>query len=151
MFWIHRRTRFLKPIPQEETVKKLSGNCDKNWCPEWNRKNNFMTEYGNFWNSILFWVITWTARASSLYKKKHLGYTTQYIQNKWTKILSLEMTIFGLKMMEKSGLEKIFWNYTCPFRVAAAQCRKSCPERLNWSGWLAGISEGVHGVLKSFY
>ena len=27
-------------------------------------------------------------------------------QNKWTKILTLETTIFGLKMMVKSGLEK---------------------------------------------
>jgi hypothetical protein len=27
--------------------------------------------------------------------------------NKWTKILTLEITIFGLKMTLKSGLEKI--------------------------------------------
>ena len=37
--------------------------------------------------------------------------------NKWTKILTLEITIFGLKMMVKSGLEKkIFWNSMSPFR-----------------------------------
>ena len=31
------------------------------------------------------------------------------------------------------------------FRVAAAQCRKICPEVLNWPGRLAGISEGATG------
>ena len=31
-------------------------------------------------------------------------------QNKWTKILGLEMTILGLKVMVKSGLEKIILN-----------------------------------------
>ena len=41
-------------------------------------------------------------------------------------------TIFGLKMMMKSGLKKLFWNSTMAFRVAAAQCKKICPERLNW-------------------
>ena len=33
-------------------------------------------------------------------------HTAQNGQNKWTKILTLEITIFGLKMMVKSGLEK---------------------------------------------
>ena len=59
------------------------------------------------------------------------------------------MTIFGLKMMVKSGLEKNHFEITCaPFRVAAARCRKICPERLNWPGWLAGISEGERGISK---
>jgi len=61
------------------------------------------------------------------------------------------MTIFGLNMMVKSGLEFFFLNYTCPFRVAAAQCRKICPERPNWPGWLAGVSEGAHGISKYFF
>ena len=51
-----------------------------------------------------------------------------------TKILSLEMTIFGLKMMMKSGLEKI---QSC-----------CCPEGLNWPGGLAGISEGASRISK---
>ena len=46
------------------------------------------------------------------------------------------MTIFGLKMMMKSGL------------VAAAQYKKIGPERLNWPGRLAGISEGARSILK---
>ena len=57
------------------------------------------------------------------------------------------MTIFGLKMMVESGLEKIILKFH-PFRVAAAQCRKFCPEMLNWPGCLAGISEGARGISK---
>jgi hypothetical protein len=34
------------------------------------------------------------------------------------------------------------------FRVAAAQCKKICPERLNWPGRLAGVSEGHRGISK---
>ena len=37
------------------------------------------------------------------------------------------------------------------FRVAAAQCKKICPERLNWPGKLAGISEGHRGISKYFF
>jgi hypothetical protein len=42
-------------------------------------------------------------------------------------------------MMVKSGLERIILKFHSPFRVAAAQCKKICPEWLNWPGWLAGI------------
>jgi hypothetical protein len=58
------------------------------------------------------------------------------------------MTIFGLNMMAKSGLEKNILKFHMPFRVAAAQCRKICPERLNWPGWLAGVSEEARGISK---
>ena len=58
------------------------------------------------------------------------------------------MTIFGLKVMVKSGLEKIILKFHVPLRVAATQCRKICPEGLNWPGWLAGISEGARGISK---
>ena len=37
------------------------------------------------------------------------------------------------------------------FRVAAAQCKKICPERLNWPGRLAGISKGHQGISKYFF
>ena len=33
-------------------------------------------------------------------------------------------------------------------RVAAAQCKKICPERLNWPVRLAGISEGARWISK---
>ena len=59
-----------------------------------------------------------------------------------------KITIFGLKMMVKSGLEKIFQNSTMAFRVAAAQCKKICPERLNWPGRLVGNSEGASRISK---
>ena len=53
--------------------------------------------------------------------------------------------------MVKSGLEKIFQNSTMAFRVAAAQCKKICPERLNWPDRLVGISEGHHENWKYFF
>jgi hypothetical protein len=53
------------------------------------------------------------------------------------------MTIFGLKVMVKSG--------PLPFRFAAAQCRKICPEVLNWPGWLAGISDGRVEFQNNFF
>ena len=34
--------------------------------------------------------------------------------DKWTKILTLEITIFGLKMMVKSSLEKIIFKFHMP-------------------------------------
>ena len=37
------------------------------------------------------------------------------------------------------------------FRFAAAQCKKISPERLNWPGRLAGISEGHCGISKYFF
>ena len=53
---------------------------------------------------------------------------------KGTKISSLEITIFYLKMMVKSGLDFLFWNSPSPFRVAAAQCKNICPEWPDWPG-----------------
>ena len=49
-------------------------------------------------------------------------------------------------MMVKSDLEFcmcFFLNSASPFRVAAAQCKNICPERLNWPSSLVSISEGV--------
>ena len=34
-------------------------------------------------------------------------------------------------------------------RVTAAQCKKICPERLNWPGRLAGISEEAWLISKT--
>jgi hypothetical protein len=42
-------------------------------------------------------------------------------------------------------------NYFEIQRVAAAQCKKICPERLHWPGRLAGISEGHLGISKYFF
>ena len=54
------------------------------------------------------------------------------------------MTIFDLKNDgEKWSIFFYFEIHRAPFRVAAAQCKKICPERLNWPGRLAGISEGA--------
>ena len=48
-------------------------------------------------------------------------------------------TIFGLKMIVKSGLEK---------NILRAQCKEIWPEGLNWPGRLAGISEGASRISK---
>jgi hypothetical protein len=53
--------------------------------------------------------------------------------------------------MVKSGLEKIILKFHVPLRVAAAQCKDICPERLNWPGRLAGISERTRGISKYFF
>jgi hypothetical protein len=59
------------------------------------------------------------------------------------------MTLFGLKGMVKSGLEKFILKFHLhlSFRVAADQCRQICPEGLNWPSWLAGISE-EHALIE---
>jgi hypothetical protein len=54
-------------------------------------------------------------------------------------------------MRVKSGQGKIILNSSCPFKVTATQCKKICPERLNWPGKLAGISEGAFGISKDFF
>jgi hypothetical protein len=73
-------------------------------------------------------------------------------QNKWTKILTLEITIFGLKMMKKSGLEK---NY---FKIPRAPSEKPAnqPGQFSLSGQIffaLGISnsEGARGISKQFF
>jgi len=50
--------------------------------------------------------------------------------------------------MVKSGVEESILKFHKPFKVATAQCKKICPERLNWPGRLAGISEGAGGISK---
>ena len=51
-------------------------------------------------------------------------------------------------MMVKSDLVLLLENSTSLFRVAGAQCKKSCPERLNWPGMLAVNSEGASRISK---
>ena len=50
-------------------------------------------------------------------------HTAQNGQNKWTKILTLEITIFGLKMMVKSGLEKIILKFHEPLQRYLLTCQ----------------------------
>ena len=46
-----------------------------------------------------------------------------------TKILSLEMTIFGLKMMVKSGLEKIILKFHVPLQSCCCPVQKKLPRK----------------------
>ena len=67
-----------------------------------------------------------------------------------TKILSLEMTIFGLKMMVKSGLEKIILKFHVPLQSCCCPVQKNLPRKAELA-WLAGISEGARGISKQFF
>ena len=72
-------------------------------------------------------------------------HTNQDSQNKRTKISVLETNIFGLKKM-KSGLD-----FEIPLALSELllpSAKKICPERLNWPGRLAGISEGASRISK---
>ena len=59
-----------------------------------------------------------------------------------------ENSIFVLKMMMKSGLEKIILKFHNGLQSCCCPVQKICPERLNWPGWLAGISEGARRISK---
>jgi hypothetical protein len=48
---------------------------------------------------------------------------------KRTKISSLEINIFDLKVMVKSYLDFFFWNLASPFRVTAAQYKTNQPKK----------------------
>ena len=61
------------------------------------------------------------------------------------------MTIFGLKVMAKSGLEKNILKFHVSLQSCCCPVQKNCPEGLNWPGWLAGIIEGAGGISKYFF
>ena len=64
---------------------------------------------------------------------------------------AFDITIFCWKCWVKIGLAKNVWDSTSFFRVAATKCKNICPERLNWPGRLAGISESHRGMSKYFF
>ena len=66
---------------------------------------------------------------------KQIPHTTQNSHNKWTKILSLEMTIFGLNMMVKSGLEKIILKFHVPLQSCCCPVQKNLPRKAELA-WL---------------
>ena len=67
-------------------------------------------------------------------------HTTQNSQNKWTKILTLEITIFSLKMMVKSGLEKNILKFHEPLQ------RYLLTSQANSAILGSSNSEGAHGI-----
>ena len=84
----------------------------------------------HFESSLAEWNLWFAAKVKTLWEghkiQKNLplvlmfthtvGFWCQTIHKKF---LPRFDTIFGLKMMMKSGLEKLFWNSTSPFRVGA--------------------------------
>ena len=75
----------------------------------------------------------------------HTSYNSFY---KWTKISSLEIIIFELKNDGKKWSRIYFEIDRAPSELLLPSAKKICPERLNWPGRLAGISEGAHGISK---
>ena len=104
--------------------------------------NSYKMETKTFNLDIFKAKLIWVTQ---FYGSGILGYLsdpTHQLQNsfyRWSKISSLEITIFYLKRIVKSGLDFLFWNSPSPFRVAAAQCKNIC---LNWCH-LVSISKNV--------
>ena len=78
-----------------------------------------------------------------------VGFWCQTIHKKFLRRFD---PIFGLKMMVKSGLEKIILKFHDGLQSCCCPVQKKIyPERLNWPGRLAGISEGHRGISKYFF
>ena len=68
----------------------------------------------------------------------------------WNQLLTLEMTIFGTKMMVKIGLElfSYFEIEGALTELLPSSAKRIGPERLNWPDRFAGISEGACSIYK---
>ena len=68
----------------------------------------------------------------------------------WNQLLTLEMTIFGTKMMVKIGLElfSYFEIEGALTELLPSSAKRIGPERLNWPDRIAVISEGTHSISK---
>ena len=61
-------------------------------------------------------------------------------------ISGLKSRVLKLPFLMNCGLDFFILKFTqSPFRVAAAQCKKIYPERLNWPARLAGSLKGLTG------
>ena len=76
--------------------------------------------------------------------KNTVGFLCQTIHKKFLRKFD---TIFGLKLMMKSGLKNSL-KFHDGLQSCCCPVQKICPERLNWPGRLAGISEGHRGISK---
>ena len=78
---------------------------------------------------------------------------TSYLTNSYV-VFTLKMesvfkiTFFGTEMMVKSGLQKIIVKFHDGLQSFCCPVQKICPERQNWPGKLAGISEGAGWISK---
>ena len=70
-----------------------------------------------------------------------------------TKILSLEMTIFGLKMMVKSGLEKKLLKFHVPLQSCCCPVQKKLPRKaeLAWQVSLKGHVEFQNNFFQTTF
>jgi hypothetical protein len=63
-------------------------------------------------------------------------------------LLSLEMTIFGLKAIVKSVLEKIILKFYVPLQSCCCPVQKNLPRRAELAWLVSSISEGARGISK---
>ena len=74
-----------------------------------------------------FVLVTCSRKVTLLCTSFHFLHITQNSQNKQTKILTLETTIFGLKMMVKSGLEFFILKSYVPLQSCYCPVQKNLP------------------------
>ena len=70
-----------------------------------------------------------------------LIHTSQESFYKWTKISSLEINILEINKISLICLDFFILKFPEPLQSYCCPVQKICPERLNWLGRLAGISE----------
>ena len=96
------------------------------------RKNNY------------YWQIWLQTKITIPFKINQTRWNSIY---KWTKILTLEITILVFfNDNERWYRHFYFWNPTSPSRSAAAQCKKFCQK--GWIGLARSNSEGARWIFK---
>ena len=111
---------FLDPQPKLSTLTSKSHYCKPRLDP--NTQITLSQTPSHPWNPVKL-----TSRPQDILKTLPNICLANNSVYKWTKILSLEIDIFHLKMLVKSCLEFSFWDSASSFRVAATQCKKICP------------------------
>jgi hypothetical protein len=66
----------------------------------------------------------------------------------WTKIVNIEITIFGLKIIVKRGLEKNILKFHQPLQSCCCPVQNDLSRKTELAWLVAGISEGARGSSK---
>ncbi len=73
-------------------------------------------------------------------------------QNKWTKILGLEITIFGIKIMVKNGLEKNYFKIPrAPSEIPPNEPGQFSPSVQIFLHWAAATLKGHMEFQNDFF
>ena len=93
-------------------------------------------------NNAMKWNYFW----SRISKETFISHTDLHSFYKWTKLKSLQITIFGFKMMLKSGLRRLFWNSTCPLKRKLLTCQAKSASLGRFFSLGSSNSEGAYGI-----